>query len=144
MSPSYLVTVGYLLLWRNYVLEACWLRHNKKSNDWSSLYWRWTLEWTWIGSGLEMSTAPGPRGAVLENFAAYQPRRVTFESVKPRQCRVPRGRSSNDESLQNEETEVIVSDNNSYFSCLSYSCYLRCSNASGQRFVGRIMLLVFL
>jgi len=29
---------------------------------------------------------------------------MTFKSVKPRQRRVPRGRSSNDESLQNEET----------------------------------------
>jgi len=38
----------------------------------------------------------------LENFAAYQPRRVTFKSVKQR--RVPRGRSSKNESLQNEET----------------------------------------
>jgi len=40
----------------------------------------------------------------LENFAVYQPRRVTFNSVKPRQRHVPRGRSSNDESLQNKET----------------------------------------
>jgi len=39
---------------------------------------------------------------------------------------------------------VIVSDNNSCFSCLSYSFYLRFSDASGLRFVGRILLLVFL
>jgi len=85
-----------------------------------------------------------PRGAVLENFAAYQPCRVTFKCVKPRQRRVPRGRSSNDESLQNEETlEVIVLDNNSYFSCSSYSFYLRFPDASGRRFVGKILLLVF-
>jgi len=51
-----------------------------------------------------VSREPVPRGAVLENFAAYQPRRVTFESVKPRQRLVPRGRSSNDEPLQNKET----------------------------------------
>ena len=42
------------------------------------------------------------RGAILENFAVYQPRRATFKSVKPHQRRGPRGRSSNDESLQNE------------------------------------------
>jgi len=64
---------------------------------------------------------------------------------EPRQHRVPRGRSYNDESLQNRDfSEVIVSDNNSYFSCLSYSFYLRFSNASGRKFVGRILLLVFL
>jgi len=46
-----------------------------------------------------------------------QPRRVTFKCVKPHQRRVPRGRSSNDESLQNEKTsEVIVLDKNSCFS----------------------------
>jgi len=45
-----------------------------------------------------------PRGAVLDNFAVYQPRRVTFKCVKPRQRGLPRERSSNDESLQNEKT----------------------------------------
>ena len=45
-----------------------------------------------------------PRGAVLENFAAYQPRRVTFICIKLRQRCKPRGRSSNDESLRNEKT----------------------------------------
>ena len=49
------------------------------------------------------------RGAVLENFAASQPRRVTFRSVKPRQRRVPRGCSSNDESLQNETFRKLLS-----------------------------------
>ena len=44
-----------------------------------------------------------PRSAVLANFTAYQPRRMTFKSVKPRQRRVPRGRSSEEESLQNKE-----------------------------------------
>jgi len=86
-----------------------------------------------------------PRGAVLENFATYQLRRVTFKCVKPRQRRLPCGRSSNDESLQNEDfSEVIVLVNNTYFSCLSYSFYLRFRDASGRRFVGRILLLVFL
>jgi len=31
MSPSHLVAVSYLLLWRNYMLQACSLRHNKNS-----------------------------------------------------------------------------------------------------------------
>jgi len=67
--------------------------------------------------------------------------RVTFKSVKPRQPRVPSGRSSYDESLQNEETsEVSVFDNNSCFSGLSYSIYLRFSDATGRRFVERILL----
>jgi len=41
------------------------------------------------------------RGAVLENFAAYQPRRVTFRSVRPAPRTVW---TFNDEPLQNEET----------------------------------------
>jgi len=31
MLPSHLVTVDYLLLWCNCILEACWLRHSKNS-----------------------------------------------------------------------------------------------------------------
>jgi len=41
-------------------------------------------------------------------------------------------------------SEVVVSDKNSCFSCLSYSFYLRFRDASGRRFVGRMLLLVFL
>jgi len=165
-----------------------------------------------------------PRGAVSENFAAYQPLRVTFKSVKPCQHRVPRGHSSNDDlcktkrlfgsyflrsgvtnllaiaghfascrwvigphnflvipwnllvqdcwSLLNAKLQdcwsrlnplratqnffalrtrqaglmfvTPVLDKNSCFSCLSYSFYLRFRDASGRRFVGRILLLVFL
>jgi len=69
---------------------------------------------------------------------------MTFEIFKPRQRRVSRGRSSNHESLQNRDSsEVAVLDHNS-FSCLAYSFYLRFSDASGRRFVGKILLLFFL
>jgi len=53
-----------------------------------------------------MSTAPRPRSARcgFGKLCRVPAAPRDFKSVTPRQCRVPRGRSSKDESLQNEET----------------------------------------
>jgi len=87
-------------------------------------------------------TAPRPRSAVLENFAAYQPRRVTFKCVS----RASAAYRVDVHLMMNlwDFSKVIVLDNNSYSSCLSYSFYLRFRDASGRGFVARILLLVFL
>jgi len=45
---------------------------------------------------------------------------------------------------QRDFSNVIVLGNSSCFSSLSYSFYLRFSDASGRRFVGSILLLFFL
>ena len=99
-----------------------------------------------ICSTLEMSTATAFRAVWFWKIFPRTTRAAWLLNVlKLRQRRVSRGYSSNDESLQNEDfSEVIVLDNNTYFSCLSYSFYLRFRDASGRRFVGRILLLVFL
>jgi len=76
-------------------------------------------------------------------FCAYQPRRVTSKSVKPCQRRL-------DVHLvmifakRRDFSEVTVLDNKSCFCCLSNSFYLRFRDASGRKFVGTILLLVFL
>jgi len=54
--PQSLVTVGYLLLWRNYMPEACWLLHNKNS--------KW-LKQLVLGPGVAHSKASSRRQRIF-------------------------------------------------------------------------------
>ena len=97
---------------------------------------------------LEMSTTQRQRSARcgFGKFYCVPAASYDFTNFKLRQRRIPRVRSSNDESWakQRDFSGVVVLDHHSCFSCLDYSFYLRFSDASGRRFVGRILLLFFL